>query len=330
MSSMIARRLTLAIAVLAANLVVAVRSGADELPSIARASDQNAPGNETGRSEEAAWLGADDRSATLLRRALRVAARRDGIPRSVIDAFIRINAYEIDLDVAAATTDSFTLLYRTSRNPSHKGAALLAGVLKIGGDTRKIYRFKASDGDIDYYDETGRSARTSLLRKPMSVGAFVSGFGMKTHPILGVSKMHTGVDWMAAIGTPIYASGDGAIEKIGWENGYGKYIRIRHARGFETAYAHLSRFGLRLVAGRHVRQGEIIGYVGSSGVSSGPHLHYEVLRDSRFVDPMRIRLPRVRVLSGEELSAFGRERDRLDAKLAGAPSHRLPADAAPK
>ena len=128
--------------------------------------------------------------------------------------------------------------------------------------------------------------------------------------------MHTGVDWAAPMGTPIFASGNGVVEKIGWEGGYGKYIRIRHANGYETAYGHMSAFARGIEAGKKVRQGQVIGFVGSTGLSTGAHVHYEILVNGRFVDPMSVKLPRGRVLEGAVLAGFEQERDRLDGIMA--------------
>ena len=139
-----------------------------------------------------------------------------------------------------------------------------------------------------------------------------SGFGLRKHPILGSVRQHTGVDWAAPLGTPIYASGNGTVEKVGWESGYGKYVKLRHSNGYETAYGHMTAFAKGIVAGGRVRQGQVIGFVGSTGLSTGPHLHYEILVNGRFVDPMRIRLPRGRALDGPMLATFEKERDRLD------------------
>src|SRR5438093_2390979 len=142
-----------------------------------------------------------------------------------------------------------------------------------------------------------------------------SGFGARNHPLLGVFKMHTGVDWAAPLGTPIYASGNGLVDKVGWESGYGKYVRLRHANGYETAYGHMTAFARGIAPGTRVRQGQAIGFVGSTGLSTGPHLHYEILVNGRFVDPMRIRLPRGRVLDGPMFGTFEQERDRLDGMI---------------
>jgi len=147
-----------------------------------------------------------------------------------------------------------------------------------------------------------------------------SGFGSRKHPILGYTKMHTGVDWAADSGTPIYASGNGTIEKVGWESGYGKYIRIRHNNGYETAYGHMTAFARGIEESTRVRQGQVIGFVGSTGLSTGSHLHYEILVNGRFVDPMRIKLPRGRVLEGAILAGFEQERERLDGIMARKPA----------
>jgi murein DD-endopeptidase MepM/ murein hydrolase activator NlpD len=154
------------------------------------------------------------------------------------------------------------------------------------------------------------------VRKPVNDGIMRSGFGSRRHPILGYTKMHTGVDWAAPMGTPIYASGNGTVEKAGWESGYGKYIRLKHNNGYETAYGHMTAFARGMDPGVKVRQGQVIGFVGSTGQSTGPHVHYEILVNSRFVDPMRIKLPRGRVLDGTILAAFEHERDRFDVMMA--------------
>jgi murein DD-endopeptidase MepM/ murein hydrolase activator NlpD len=317
MSTMTYRNLALVPTVLAFCLLAVACGGATELSISGVPGDQNAIGDASDVSARPRRIDDDDASAHLLRSGLRAVASRDRIPRPVIEAFIRLQAYQIDLEQPVVPGDSFTLLYARSRHRAfQRKPSLMAGVLTVGGTVRKLYRFKTGDGAIDYYDEDGKSAQTSLLRKPMSAGIMQAGFGLITHPILAVSRMHTGVDWAAPTRTPIFASGNGTIEKIGREGGYGKYIRIRHAHSYQTTYSHLSKFALRLVPGARVWQGEVIGYVGSSGLSTGPHLHYEFLVNGRLFDPMRVRLPRARVLSGAELAAFERERDRLDAMLA--------------
>jgi len=198
---------------------------------------------------------------------------------------------------------------------------VLFAALTVGGETKKFYRFQSpDDGLVDYYDDGGKSAKKFLVRKPVAEGIMRSSFGIRRHPILGYTKMHTGVDWAAPSGTPIYASGNGTVAKEGWESGYGKYIRILHTNGYETAYGHMSAFARGIEEGKRVRQGQVIGFVGSTGLSTGSHVHYEILVNGRFVDPMRIKLPRGRVLDGGMLAGFEQERERLDSIMARKPA----------
>ena len=158
------------------------------------------------------------------------------------------------------------------------------------------------------------------MRKPVAVGMVTSPFGWRTHPLLHFKELHTGVDWAAPMGTPIFAAGNGTIEEIGPKGGYGKYVRIRHADGYETAYGHMTAFARGLEVGSRVRQGQVIGFVGSTGLSTGSHVHFEILVNDRFVDPMRIKLPRGRVLDGGTLAQFDKDRNQLDALMANAPA----------
>jgi murein DD-endopeptidase MepM/ murein hydrolase activator NlpD len=257
----------------------------------------------------------DDGSGVRLYQSIYETALRHQVPRSVIESLIRIYSYDVDFQRKVKPGDALDILYvgddETAAADS-KPDVLLAS-LTIGGEAKKFYRFQTpDDGLVDYYDESGKSAKKFLVRKPVGDGIMRSGFGVRRHPILGYSKMHTGVDWAAPLGTPIYAAGSGAVERVGWESGYGKYVRIRHANGYETAYGHMTAFARSTQAGARVRQGQVIGFVGSTGQSTGAHLHFEVLVNGRFVDPMRIRLPRGRVLESAMLSNFERERERID------------------
>jgi len=250
-------------------------------------------------------------------------ALRNQIPKPIIEDLIRIYSYDVDFQRKVQPGDSFEVLYAgedetpvaDSRND------VLFAALTVGGEAKKFYRFQSpDDGIVDYYDESGKSAKKFLVRKPVMAGIMRSGFGIRRHPILGYTKMHTGVDWAGPVGTPIYASGNGTIEKAGWESGYGKYIRIQHTNGYETAYGHMSAFARGIDEGTRVRQGQVIGFVGSTGLSTGSHLHYEILVNGRFVDPMRIKLPRGRVLDGTILTNFEQERERLDGIMARKPA----------
>jgi murein DD-endopeptidase MepM/ murein hydrolase activator NlpD len=242
-------------------------------------------------------------------------ALRQQVPLPLIEDLIRIYSYDVDFQQRVKPGDSFELLYTAEdETGSAAKADVLYAALTVGGETKQFYRFQTpDDGLVDYYDETGKSAKKFLVRKPMAVGLMHSGYGWRRHPILGYAKMHTGVDWVAPLGTPVYASGNGVITVAGWEGGYGKYVRIRHNNGYETAYGHLSAFARGIQPGTRVRQGQVIGYVGSTGLSTGAHVHYEIIVNSRFVDPMKIKLPRGRVLEGATLASFERDRARYDA-----------------
>jgi murein DD-endopeptidase MepM/ murein hydrolase activator NlpD len=168
-----------------------------------------------------------------------------------------------------------------------------------------------SDKTVDYFDDQGRSVRRALLRTPVAAARVTSGFGMRMHPLLGYSKMHKGVDFGAPTGTPIFAAGSGTIEDIGFKNGYGRYIKIKHNGTMATAYAHMSRFNTHLYRGSKVNQGEVIGYVGMSGRATGPHLHFEVHLNGQQVNPMSVNLPAGRVLEGKLLAEFKDGQDHI-------------------
>src|SRR5262245_11218788 len=265
----------------------------------------------------------NDTSGVRLYQSIYETALRNRIPRPIIEDLIRIYSYDIDFQRKVQPGDSFEVLYAGEEETPVADSRndVLFATLTVGGETKKFYRFQSpDDGLVDYYDETGKSAKKFLVRKPVLAGIMRSGFGLRRHPILGYTKMHTGVDWAAPSGTPIYASGNGTVEKIGWESGYGKYIRVRHNNGYETAYGHMTAYARGVGEGTRVRQGQVIGFVGSTGLSTGSHLHYEILVNGRFVDPMRIKLPRGRVLDGSMLAGFEKERERLDGIMARKPA----------
>jgi murein DD-endopeptidase MepM/ murein hydrolase activator NlpD len=257
----------------------------------------------------------DDGTGVRLYQSIYETALRNQVPRPVIDDLIRVYSYDVDFQRRAQPGDSFEVLYSGDDEAGVANDVLFAS-LTVGGETKRFYRFQSpDDGVVDYYDETGKSAKKFLVRKPVGSAIMRSGFGFRRHPILGYSKMHTGVDWGAAFGTPIFASGNGVIDKASWEGGYGKYVRIKHNNGYETAYGHMSAFARGIEPGKRVRQGQVIGFVGSTGLSTGAHVHYEIVVNGRFVDPMRIRLPRGRVLEGPMLAGFEKERDRLEGMM---------------
>ncbi|MGD0851066.1 peptidoglycan DD-metalloendopeptidase family protein [Bradyrhizobium sp.] len=260
----------------------------------------------------------DDGTGVRLYQSIYETALRNKVPAAVIEDMIRIYSYDVDFQRKVQPGDSFDVFFAgedEGATITEKTEVLFAS-LTVGGETKKYYRFQTpDDAVVDYYDETGKSAKKFLVRKPVNNAIMRSGFGSRRHPILGYVKMHTGVDWATAYGTPIFASGNGVVETAGWEGGYGKYVKLKHNNGYETAYGHMSAFAKGLEVGKRVRQGQVIGFVGSTGQSTGSHVHYEILVNGRFVDPMRIKLPRGRSLDGPLMNGFEKERDRLDAMM---------------
>ena len=261
----------------------------------------------------------DDGSGVRLYQSVYETALRNNVPTPVIEEMIRIYSYDVDFQRKVQAGNSFDVLYSDDENNDGKSEVRYVS-LTVGGESKRYYHYQtADDGTYDYYDETGKSAKKFLVRKPVAIGIMRSGFGERNHPLLHYMKMHTGVDWAAPFGTPIFAAGNGAIDEIGLKGGYGKYIRIRHANGYQTAYGHMTAFARGLNVGSRVRQGQVIGFVGSTGLSTGAHVHYEILVNDRFVDPMRIKLPRGRVLDGTALALFEKTREQLDSAMARAP-----------
>ena len=262
----------------------------------------------------------DDGSGVRLYQSLYETALRNNIPRAVIEEMVRIYSYDVDFQRKVRPGDAFDVLYADDESGEGRDDVRYVS-LTLGGEAKKYYRYQtADDGAYDYYDETGKSAKKFLVRKPVPTGIMRSGFGMRMHPLLHYMRMHTGVDWAAPMGTPIFAAGNGTVEEIGLKGGYGKYVRIRHTNGYETGYGHLAAFARGLHVGSRVRQGQVIGFVGSSGLSTGTHVHFEILVNDRFVDPMRIKLPRGRALDGPALAQFERDREQLDTFLTRAPA----------
>ncbi|MBL4600983.1 MAG: M23 family metallopeptidase [Rhizobiaceae bacterium] len=246
------------------------------------------------------------------------AALSEGLTPDLAGKLIKIFAFDVDFKSRISPTDDlsvFVSLEEGQQKPTIESEILFTSI-KLNGLERRYYRFRdAKTNLVDYYDAKGKSAKKFLLRKPVPNGRFTSPFGMRRHPVHRYRKMHSGVDWAAPRGTKILAAGNGVIEKAGWRAGNGRHTVIRHANGYKTSYSHQSRIAKGIRPGVRVRQGQVIGSVGSTGLSTGPHLHYEVSVNGNKVNPMRIRLPNGRVLKGEELAFFQQERDRIDALL---------------
>jgi murein DD-endopeptidase MepM/ murein hydrolase activator NlpD len=260
----------------------------------------------------------DDGSGVRLYQSIYETALRSKVPPEVIEDMIRIYSYDVDFQRRVQPGDSFDVFFVGDDDPAtNEKPDVWFASLTVGGETKKYYRFQTPDDSVvDYYDDAGKSAKKFLVRKPVNTAIMRSGFGGRRHPILGYVKMHTGVDWSTPYGTPIFAAGNGVVERVGWEGGYGKFIRLKHNNGYETAYGHMSAYAKGMEVGKRVRQGQVIGFVGSTGMSTGAHVHYEILVNGRFVDPMRVKLPRGRSLEGPMLASFEKERDKTDAMMA--------------
>ena len=247
-------------------------------------------------------------------------ALKQGLPRPIIDEMVRAFANDVDFQRAAQPGDAIAAFVADADDIDPHPQLLFAS-MTARDQTFRYYRFQTpDDGLVDYYDENGRSTRKFLIRKPVPSGEITSPFGMRYHPILGGARMHTGVDWGAPIGTPILAAGAGVVIKAEFTSGYGRHVEIQHANGYVTTYSHMSGFARGVVAGVHVTQGQVIGYLGQSGLATGPHLHYEVIINGNYVDPMAIKLARTREFDGKMLAAFKREHDRIDQLMAQAPN----------
>ena len=242
-----------------------------------------------------------------------------GLPVPVLVDLIRIYSWDVDFQRDIRSKDSFEIVferfYGEDGSYARDGEIVFAR-LTLSGTPRAYYRFEYDTGLIDYFDETGQSARKPLLRTPVDGARLTSGYGRRRHPVLGYSRVHRGVDFAASRGTPVYAAGDGRITQRGRKGAYGRYIRIRHNSRYSTAYAHLRGYKRGLRAGSRVRQGQVIGYVGSSGRTTGSHLHYEIIAGGRAVNPLRVKLPSGRKLRGKKLAAFTAARQATEQRIA--------------
>ncbi len=262
---------------------------------------------------------AESEGGLSLYQSLYQTALKQGLPKPVIEDFVHAFINDVDYQRSAQPGDSLTAFVADA--DEYEGRpTLLYAAMTVRDQTFRYYRFRTPDDNaVDFYDDSGRSTRKFLLRKPIADGEMTSGFGMRYHPILHFTRMHTGVDWAAPIGTPILAAGNGVVIKAGWDSGYGRRVEIQHANGYVTTYNHMSGFGRGVAEGVRITQGQVVGYLGQTGLATGPHLHYEVIINGNFVDPMAIKLARTREFDGRMLGLFKRERDRIDGLMSQAP-----------
>ena len=237
------------------------------------------------------------------------------IKPDIIIEFARLYGFQVDFQRDVWKNDSFQIIYEEFLNNEgdviETGNILFAN-LNLQNNDLKLYRHEYEKNKIDYFDENGKSMRKTLMKTPINGARLSSSFGKRKHPILGFTKMHTGTDFAAPTGTPILASGDGLVVRAQWCGGGGNCVKIKHNRVYQTVYAHMSKFGRGIKKGARVKQGQIIGYVGSTGLSTGPHLHYEVIENGRKINSQKLKLPSGKILKGDQRKVFEVNKIKID------------------
>ena len=250
----------------------------------------------------------------LILQSLYKSALEKKIPANIIIEFARIYGFQVDFQRDVKKQDKFQIMYEVYFNENKKlvetGEILFAN-LKLSGQNNNLYYFDY-EGSEGHYDKNGKSVKKALMKTPINGARLSSPFGMRKHPIDGFNKMHKGTDFAAPMGTPIMASGDGVVKKAGWCGGGGNCVKIRHNSTYETIYAHMSKFARGIKSGVRVKQGQTIGYVGSTGKSTGPHLHYEVIINGKKVNSQKLKLPSGKILKGDERKLFETKKIKLD------------------
>ena len=233
----------------------------------------------------------------------------------IIIEFARLYGFQVDFQRDIWKNDSFQIIYEEFLNKDGKiietGNIIFAN-LSLQNKDLKLYRYEYQKNKIDYFDENGKSMRKTLMKTPINGARLSSSFGKRKHPILGFTKMHTGTDFAAPTGTPILASGDGLVVRAQWCGGGGNCVKIKHNRVYQTVYAHMSKFGKGIKKGTRVKQGQIIGYVGSTGLSTGPHLHYEVIENGKKINSQKLKLPSGKILKGDQRKDFEVNKIKID------------------
>ena len=240
-----------------------------------------------------------------------------GVEPNIIIEFARVYGFEVDFQRDIRKGDWFEILYEKFEDDNNKvrdTGKIIYASMYVNGEEINLYNFKFKKEE-EYYDIKGKSITKSLMKTPINGARLSSSFGMRKHPILGYNKMHRGTDFAAPSGTPIMASGSGTVTRARWCGGGGNCVKIKHNSTYETIYAHMRAFAKGIREGKKVKQGQIIGYVGSTGLSTGPHLHYEVIVNGKKVNSQRLKLPSGKTLKGEAREKFELERIKIDLKL---------------
>jgi len=259
-----------------------------------------------------------------IKRTLYNALIKGGVPDNIRSDFVKNYSYDVDFQRDIRSGNQFKILYERVYNDDNElvgGGRIIYSSLKTRGDPMQIYLFEKSDGQIEYFDENGFSIKKSFLRTPVDGARITSSFGARKHPILGYTKMHKGLDFGASRGTPIYAAGDGVIIEARRKGAYGNYIKIHHNNNYSTAYAHLNGFAKKIRRGTKVKQGDIIGYVGTTGRSTGPHLHYELIKNGVQINPLSVKTTSRYQLKSLDLGIFlqyGKQVHKLAKSLSSA------------
>ena len=255
---------------------------------------------------------------TVITNSLYNSAINLGIKPNIIIEFARLYGFQVDFQRDVWKNDSFQIIYEEFINENNNvvdtGEIIFAN-LNLQDTDLQLYKYEYEKDKIEYFDENGKSIRKTLMKTPINGARLSSSYGKRKHPILGYTKMHTGTDFAAPTGTPIMASGDGKITKAGWCGGGGNCVKIKHNSTYQTVYAHMSKFGRGIKKGVRVKQGQIIGYVGSTGLSTGPHLHYEVIENGRKINSQKLKLPSGKILKGKARENFELERIKIDLKI---------------
>ncbi len=248
------------------------------------------------------------------------AAIKAGADSRLVAEAVKLFSKKLDFARDVHPSDEFRLVFdrkRTEAGKTIQTGDLLYAEIGQGDRSTRFYRF-AHDGKVEFLDSIGKQLKALLLKTPLDGAHITSTFGMRLHPLLGYTRLHPGIDFGAPSGTPVFAAGDGVVEEARWAGGYGHWLKLKHAQGWETGYGHLSAYASGIKPGAHVRQGQVVAYVGSTGLSTGPHLHYELIRGGAKMDPHSAKLPEGSILNARDIAAFKAEKVKINAMIARA------------